>query len=251
MQHQVDSQVSFVQVKEINSVRIVINQPTEPSLSIRSSLTQVYLKDLTNPILVFPCTFWAPFFSQPLSFPHQSAPVSATLFFALCRLSLFFFLSLFPPLPTPTSSAFFSFYFVSCVSSCFSPPTLLHPHSVRDKFVEVDLKPVCKHCYERLPDDMRRRLAKRERDSKEKKKKPLIPMCLWCSLSICPLPLLSLWSVSFSFAFLAFPFPASFILFSTIQVNTKHVTIAGINRWNNEWTQLVLVYQSQPETAQD
>ena len=56
-------------------------------------------------------------------------------------------------------------------------PTLLPPCSVRDKFVEVDLKPVCKHCYERLPDDMKRRLAKRERDSKEKKKK-LIPMCL-------------------------------------------------------------------------
>lgn len=77
----------------------------------------------------------------------------------------------------------------------FSPPLLSHPLifpslsrpspslcSIREKFVEVDLKPVCKHCYERLPDDMKRRLAKRERDSKEKKKKPLIPMCLWSSL---------------------------------------------------------------------
>lgn len=54
----------------------------------------------------------------------------------------------------------------------------LRPCCVRDKFVEVDLKPVCKHCYERLPDDVKRRLSKRERDSKEKKKKPLIPMCL-------------------------------------------------------------------------
>lgn len=67
-----------------------------------------------------------------------------------------------PPLPRP------SFFFP------FSPP----PYSVRDKFVEVDLRPVCKHCYERLPDDVKRRLAKRERDSKEKKKKSLIPMCL-------------------------------------------------------------------------
>lgn len=59
-----------------------------------------------------------------------------------------------------------------------SPPPSSAPCPVRDKFVEVDLKPVCKHCYERLPNDMKYRLAKRERDSKEKKKKPLIPMCL-------------------------------------------------------------------------
>lgn len=127
--------------------------------------------------------------------------------------------SIFPSLPTlfvslsfppPTSSVLFSFSFVSPPVSRL-PPCFL-PHSVRDKFVEVDLKPVCKHCYERLPDDMRRRLAKRERDSKEKKKKPLIPMCLWRPLSICPLPLLSPWSVSFSsalcvsaFSFLFYP----------------------------------------------
>lgn len=80
-------------------------------------------------------------------------------------------------------------------------PSLPPPCSVREKFVEVDLKPVCKHCYERLPDDMKRRLAKRERDSKEKKKK-LIPMCLWSSLSpFSSLPLLFLWSV-----FIFFPF---------------------------------------------
>lgn len=41
----------------------------------------------------------------------------------------------------------------------------------RDKFVEVDLKPVCKHCYDRLPEELKRRLAKRERDTRERKKK--------------------------------------------------------------------------------
>ncbi|XP_024142662.1 LIM and senescent cell antigen-like-containing domain protein 1 isoform X5 [Oryzias melastigma] len=64
-----------------------------------------------------------------------------------------------------------------CVN-CFGCSTCNTKLTLKDKFVEVDLKPVCKHCYERLPDDMKRRLAKRERDSKEKKKKPLIPMCL-------------------------------------------------------------------------
>lgn len=91
---------------------------------------------------------------------------------------------------------FFPLLFSSSLSlSCLSP-SLLPPCSVRDKFVEVDLKPVCKHCYERLPDDMKRRLAKRERDSKEKKKK-LIPMCLWSSLSpFSSFALFFLWSVS-------------------------------------------------------
>lgn len=73
-----------------------------------------------------------------------------------------------------------SLFLLSCflfLLSCYHS-SLHRPCFVRDKFVEVDLKPVCKHCFERLPDDMRRRLAKRERDSKEKKKKPLIPMCL-------------------------------------------------------------------------
>ncbi|KAM4731086.1 LIM and senescent cell antigen-like-containing domain protein 1 isoform 2-T2 [Anableps anableps] len=64
-----------------------------------------------------------------------------------------------------------------CVN-CFACSTCNTKLTLKDKFVEVDLKPVCKHCFERLPDDLRRRLAKRERDSKEKKKKPLIPMCL-------------------------------------------------------------------------
>ncbi|XP_029981296.1 LIM and senescent cell antigen-like-containing domain protein 2 isoform X1 [Sphaeramia orbicularis] len=63
-----------------------------------------------------------------------------------------------------------------CVN-CFACSTCNTKLTLKDKFVEVDLKPVCKHCYERLPDDMKRRLARRERDSKEKKKK-LIPMCL-------------------------------------------------------------------------
>lgn len=98
------------------------------------------------------------------------------------------------PLPSPS---FLSLHLLSLPllmsSSSFTFPSLLPPCSIRDKFVEVDLKPVCKHCYERLPDDMKRRLAKRERDSKEKKKK-LIPMCLW-SLSFCSL----LTSADFSF----------------------------------------------------
>uniref|UniRef100_A0A4W6FHA3 LIM domain-containing protein n=1 Tax=Lates calcarifer TaxID=8187 RepID=A0A4W6FHA3_LATCA len=64
-----------------------------------------------------------------------------------------------------------------CVN-CFACSTCNTKLTLKDKFVEVDLKPVCKHCYERLPDDMKRRLAKRERDSKDKKKKLLIPMCL-------------------------------------------------------------------------
>ncbi|CDQ79650.1 unnamed protein product [Oncorhynchus mykiss] len=59
-----------------------------------------------------------------------------------------------------------------CVN-CFACSTCNTKLTLKDKFVEVDLKPVCKHCYERLPDDMKRRLAKQE---KEKKKR--MPMCL-------------------------------------------------------------------------
>ncbi|TRY91700.1 hypothetical protein DNTS_003340 [Danionella cerebrum] len=33
----------------------------------------------------------------------------------------------------------------------------------RDKFVELDLKPVCKHCYERVPDELKRRLSREKR----------------------------------------------------------------------------------------
>jgi len=44
----------------------------------------------------------------------------------------------------------------------------------RDKFVEVDLRPVCRRCYERLPEELKRRLARRERDAKERRKKPSV-----------------------------------------------------------------------------
>lgn len=179
-----------------------------------------------------------PVFSQLLSFPPICTCFSNCLFF-YSLLTLFVSLS-FPSTPSADSHLLSLFFFL-LVSSYFLPsplrlPPCFLPYSVRDKFVEVDLKPVCKHCYERLPDDMRRRLAKRERDSKEKKKKPLIPMCLWCSLSICPLPLLSLWSVSFSFTSCVFSFSWFFYpFFFTVQVNTKHVTSVDIDRWNNEW----------------
>lgn len=124
-----------------------------------------------------------PVFSQLLSFPPICTCFSNCLFFH-SLLTLFVSLS-FPSTPSADSHLLSLFFFL-LVSSYFLPsplrlPPCFLPYSVRDKFVEVDLKPVCKHCYERLPDDMRRRLAKRERDSKEKKKKPLIPMCLWCS----------------------------------------------------------------------
>lgn len=104
----------------------------------------------------------------------------------------------FPLLTLTSSPPTFPLSCLAALSSlypCFQS-SLLPPCSVRDKFVEVDLKPMCKRCYERLPDDMKRRLAKRERDSKEKKKKTLIPMCLWCYLSpFSTLPLFFLWSV--------------------------------------------------------
>lgn len=49
----------------------------------------------------------------------------------------------------------------------------------RDKFVEIDLKPVCKHCYEKMPEEFKRRLAKREREAKDKdKQKKKKPVCL-------------------------------------------------------------------------
>ncbi|GAA6111307.1 LIM and senescent cell antigen-like-containing domain protein 1 isoform X4, partial [Tachysurus ichikawai] len=69
--------------------------------------------------------------------------------------------------------------FLSCLYPLFpshrSLARTLHcPH--RDKFVEVDLKPVCKHCYDRLPEELKRRLAKRERDTRERKKK-IVAVC--------------------------------------------------------------------------
>lgn len=41
----------------------------------------------------------------------------------------------------------------------------------RDKFVETDLRPVCKHCYERFPEELKQRLARREREARDKRKK--------------------------------------------------------------------------------
>lgn len=126
----------------------------------------------------------------------------------------------------------------------FSPlshlsPSLPSPYSVRDKFVEVDLKPVCKHCYERLPDDMKRRLAKRERDSKDKKKKLLIPMCLWSSFSpFSSFPLFLLWSVS-----IFFPLCFILLLFHCHRIsNMLHATfiphftvrISSFTFWNQD-----------------
>uniref|UniRef100_A0A9J8BH05 LIM domain-containing protein n=1 Tax=Cyprinus carpio carpio TaxID=630221 RepID=A0A9J8BH05_CYPCA len=63
-----------------------------------------------------------------------------------------------------------------CVN-CFSCSTCNTKLTLKDRFVEVDLKPVCKHCYERLPEELKRRLAKRERDSRERRKK-VIAVCL-------------------------------------------------------------------------
>uniref|UniRef100_A0A674BQ68 LIM domain-containing protein n=1 Tax=Salmo trutta TaxID=8032 RepID=A0A674BQ68_SALTR len=61
-----------------------------------------------------------------------------------------------------------------CVN-CFSCATCNTKLTLKDKFVEVDLKPICKHCYERMPEELKRRLARRERDaSKDRKKKPVI-----------------------------------------------------------------------------
>lgn len=145
--------------------------------------------------LLFPFFFSRVCFSCSTFLPWLSLPIiiSPLPTFCLSLLILWY-------LPATRSSSM-SFP-VNCPCSSLSRllhllSSLLSPCSVRDKFVEVDLKPVCKHCYERLPDDMKRRLAKRERDSKEKKKKPLIPMCLWTSLSpFSSFPLFFLWSVS-------------------------------------------------------
>uniref|UniRef100_A0AAR2IS75 LIM domain-containing protein n=1 Tax=Pygocentrus nattereri TaxID=42514 RepID=A0AAR2IS75_PYGNA len=54
---------------------------------------------------------------------------------------------------------------------CFACSTCSTKLTLKDKFVELDLKPVCKQCYERMPEELRRRLAKREHDSKDRKKK--------------------------------------------------------------------------------
>lgn len=138
---------------------------------------------------------WSRFSTSPPFHHLSSLSISMLLwlyFSCPCDLSNFLLSSSHPSLFPSHSSIFFLTISVSSLSFTSSSPTafllffpvLLHPPpslpppcSVRDKFVEVDLKPVCKHCYERLPDDMKRRLAKRERNSKEKMKK-LIPKCL-------------------------------------------------------------------------
>lgn len=114
----------------------------------------------------------------------------------------------------------------------FSVPLATSPQ-FRDKFVEVDLKPVCKHCYERLPDDMKRRLAKREHDLKDKKKKLLIPMCLWSFLPPFSSPVLySRWSVS-----LHFPFCIYFVV-SLLSYLKQHICP---QLYLEHWTALRLV----------
>ncbi|TWW67897.1 LIM and senescent cell antigen-like-containing domain protein 1 [Takifugu flavidus] len=60
-----------------------------------------------------------------------------------------------------------------CVT-CFSCSTCNTKLTLKDKFVEIDLRPVCKHCYERMPEELKRRLARRERDGKDRKKKPAV-----------------------------------------------------------------------------
>ncbi|XP_049341057.1 LIM and senescent cell antigen-like-containing domain protein 1 [Astyanax mexicanus] len=54
---------------------------------------------------------------------------------------------------------------------CFTCSTCSTKLTLKEKFVELDLKPVCKQCYERMPEELKRRLAKREHDSKERKRK--------------------------------------------------------------------------------
>ncbi|NXS21039.1 LIMS1 protein, partial [Mystacornis crossleyi] len=65
-----------------------------------------------------------------------------------------------------------------CVN-CFACSTCNTKLTLKDKFVEIDLKPVCKHCYEKMPDEFKRRLAKREHEAKNKEKqKKKKPICL-------------------------------------------------------------------------
>ncbi|KAM6446645.1 LIM and senescent cell antigen-like-containing domain protein 1 isoform 5-T5 [Liasis olivaceus] len=65
-----------------------------------------------------------------------------------------------------------------CVN-CFACSTCNTKLTLKDKFVEIDLKPVCRHCYEKMPEEFKRRLAKREREAKDKDKhKKKRPVCL-------------------------------------------------------------------------
>ena len=148
----------------------------------------------TKPFLIF----------SPSSFNRVSSHLFVLLYTSPCAPCPLSNLLSLPSHPSVFFPPWCSLLFLSTCPSSSSPP-LFHtshlspipPCSVRDKFVEVDLKPVCKHCYERLPVDMKRRFAKRERASKDKKKKNLIPMCLWSSLSpFFSFPLFFLWSVS-------------------------------------------------------
>ena len=64
-------------------------------------------------------------------------------------------------------------------SSLIVPVLSLLCSTQRDKFVEIDLKPVCKYCYEKMPEEFKRRLAKREREAKDKEKqRKRKPVCL-------------------------------------------------------------------------
>lgn len=118
---------------------LVINDPQTGTSTWPSGWFRVYILTVTHrsvPLLIL------------LMMPH-----SLTLYFGFnLRLVLFSFLH---RLPFRSSVSF-------AVFSC---------RPGRDKFVEVDLKSVCKHCYDRLPEELKRRLAKRERDARERKKK--------------------------------------------------------------------------------
>ncbi|XP_072542544.1 LIM and senescent cell antigen-like-containing domain protein 1 isoform X2 [Salminus brasiliensis] len=50
---------------------------------------------------------------------------------------------------------------------CFACSTCSTKLKLKDKFVELDLKPVCKQCYERMPEELKCRLA----NSKDRKRK--------------------------------------------------------------------------------
>lgn len=117
------------------------------------------------------------FFSSQLILWCYFQPCFSCTTFSLC--SIFYTCHLI------SFSSLFFFHLLHLHFACaFLSLTIFTPKPpFRDKFVEVDLKPVCKHCYERLPEDMKHRLARRDRDSKDKKKKLLIPMCLWSCLS--------------------------------------------------------------------
>lgn len=162
-------------------------------LGLFPAVNCLFFNPVVSPFSHNPVSLWACFSTSPpshhpssLSFHMLLSPLLPHLPSRQC--SSLLFLPFFPSHPSisflcPCHLNVFFFLLSNCPS--FSLPPLLHPSpslpppcSVRDKFVEVDLKPMCKHCYERLPDDMKRRLAKRERESKEKKKKLLIPMCL-------------------------------------------------------------------------